>query len=82
MEKNNIISVQEQLLLEDLKKFLPTQYEIFPNTYKCLTPIVNKIIEKVINQYQIKCKTAKKPSDIVIRELKEVFKKRILIKTI
>lgn len=49
MEKNNIISVQEQLLLEDLKKFIPTQYEVFPNTYKRLTPIVNKIIEKAIN---------------------------------
>lgn len=82
MEKNNIISVQEQLLLEDLKKFLPTQYEVFPNAYKRLTPIVNKIIEKAINQYQISHKTNTKPSDIVIRELKEVFKKRILIKTI
>lgn len=81
MGKNNIISVQEQLLLEDLKKFLPTQYEIFPNTYKRLTPIVNKVIEDAINQHQIKYKTAKKPSDIVIRALKEVFKKRILIKT-
>lgn len=82
MEKNNIISVQEQLLLEDLKKFLPTQYEVFPNAYKRLTPIVNKIIEKAINQYQISHETNTKPSDIVIRELKEVFKKRILIKTI